>query len=202
MENSTISSRSGRRPGSPATREEILAAAREEFATRAYGAATIRNIAAGAGVDPSLVLHYFGTKRELFVAALRLPFDPGRLLEAALADGLESAGERVVRAALTAWDEAAHSSLIALLRSAMGDESVVRMLREYLQNEILGPVAARVPQPDAETRAALLAAQMVGLVVTRYIVRLEPLASMPRERVVALLGPQVQRLLEASLEAS
>lgn len=203
MENSETRARSGRRPGSPGTRESILAAAREEFGSKGFGEATIRSVATRAAVDPALVLHYFGSKRALFMAAMELPLNPGETVRSALAGDIESAGERVLRAALTAWDEAdAGAPAVALLRSAMGDESMVRMLHEYLQGEILGPVAALMPPPASAERAALLATQVVGLVVVRYIVRIEPLASMPRERVVTLLAPQVQRLLEAPLEES
>ncbi len=200
MVNSRTRQRTGRRPGPTATRDEILAAARAEFTDRAYAGATIRGIAARAAVDPALVLHYFGSKRELFLAALELPFDPGGLARAALAGDPETAGERLLLAALAAWDTTAdRSPVIALIRSAMADDATARMLREYVRDELLAPALQQAGSDQPDVRAGLLGAQMIGLIVVRYIVRLEPIASMPRERLAALLAPQVQQLLHGAL---
>src|SRR5215218_8766140 len=166
--------RTGRRPGVSGTREAILDAARRAFAERGYQRATIRDVARLAGVDPALVHHYFGTKQELFVAAVRLPVNPVEQLTAVLA---------------------AQSPLLALIRSAVTDEQAAALLREFITEEVLGPIAGRLGSPDARLRATLVGSQLIGLAMARYIIRVEPLASTPSAEVAAAVGPTVQRYL-------
>ena len=188
--------RTGRRPGASGTREAILDAARRAFAGQGYQHATIRGVAELAGVDPALVHHYFGTKQALFVAAMRLPVNPVEQLTAVLADGPDQVGERLVAVFLSIWDHAAdRSPLLALVRSATGDERAAAMLREFIAEEVLGQIAHRLGRPDARLRAALAGSQLIGLAMARYIVKVEPLASAPAAQVVAALGPTVQRYL-------
>src|SRR5829696_6967584 len=178
--------RTGRRPGASGTRGAILDAARRAFAEQGYQRATIRGVAELAGVDPALVHHYFGTKQELFVAAVRLPVNPVEQLAAVLAADPDQVGQRLVEAFLSIWDHAADQSpLLALIRSAVADEQAAALLREFITEEVLGPIAARLGSPDARLRATL-----VG-----YIIRVEPLASTPSAEVAAAVGPTVQRYL-------
>lgn len=187
----------GRRPGTPGTRDAVLAAARAGFAERGYAGATIRRIATDAGVDPALVHHYFGTKDQLFLAAVDAPVDPAALLAPVLAGPREDVGVGVVRTLLQVWDGPAGPTVLALLRSAVTDERTAALLREFLQTRVLGPVLAGLAVPDAEVRArsTLVATQLVGLLVARFVLRLEPVATADPEQVAAALGPTVQRYL-------
>jgi AcrR family transcriptional regulator len=195
--------RTGRRPGASGTREAILDAARRAFAEQGYQRATIRGVAELAGVDPALVHHYFGTKQGLFVAAVRFPVNPVEHLTAVLADDPSQVGQRLVETFLAIWDHAAdRSPLLALVRSAVGDEPAGAMLREFITEEVLGPVARRLGSPDAALRATLVGSQLIGLAMARYIVKVEPLASTPAAEVAAAVGPTVQRYLTGDLGAA
>ena len=188
--------RTGRRPGVSGTREAILDAARRAFAEQGYQRATIRGVARLAGVDPALVHHYFGTKQELFVAAVRLPVNPVDQLTAVLAAEPDQVGPRIVATFLSIWDHAAgQNPLLALIRSAVTDEQAAAMLREFITEEVLGPLARRLGSPDARLRATLAGSQLIGLAMARYIIRVEPLASAPSAQVAAIVGPTVQRYL-------
>ena len=188
--------RTGRRPGVSGTREAILDAARRAFAEQGYQHATVRGVADLAGVDPALVHHYFGTKQALFVAAVQLPVNPAEQLMAVLAQDPGQAGERMVELFLSIWDHAAaQSPLLALVRSAVGDERAAAMLREFITEEVLGQLARRLGSPDARLRATLVGSQLIGLAMARYIIRVEPLASTPAAELAAAVGPTVQRYL-------
>jgi len=194
--------RTGRRRGSPDTREAILAAARAAFAERGYDGASIRSIAAGAGVDPALVHHYFGAKEQLFLATVGAPVDPAQFIPAALAGDDAHLGERVVAMFLRLWDDAPTGPMIlALVRSAIAHDWSARMLREFLAAQILRRLVARMDVPAAERpiRAALTASQMIGLGVTRYVLKIEPLASLDTPAGVAMVAPTVQRYLTGPL---
>jgi AcrR family transcriptional regulator len=185
--------RTGRRPGVSGTREAILDAARRAFAEQGYQQATIRGVAELAGVDPALVHHYFGTKQDLFVAAVQLPINPVPQLMAVLADDPERTGQRIVEVFLSVWDHAAERSpLLALIRSAVGDERAAAMLREFITEEVLGQLAHRLGSPDARLRATLVGSQLIGLAMARYIIRVEPLASAPAAELAAAVGPTLQ----------
>jgi AcrR family transcriptional regulator len=196
-----VARRSGRRPGNPDTREAILHAARQAFAERGYDAASIRSIATAAGVDPALVHHYFGTKDQLFLATMNAPADPAELLPDVLDADPEQVGERFVRMFLGLWDSSAGTVGLALLRSAVSNEWTARLMREFLVTQVLRRLAAglRLHPAEAPLRTGLVAAQMAGLVMVRYVVKLEPLASAPAELVVAAVAPTIQRYLTGEL---
>ena len=192
--------RTGRRPGVSGTREAILGAARRAFAEHGYQHATIRGVADLAGVDPALVHHYFGTKQELFVAAVQLPVNPVEQLMAVLDEDPGQAGRRMVETFLSVWDHAAtQNPLLALIRSAVGDEHAAAMLREFITEEVLGQIAHRLGSADARLRATLVGSQIIGLAMARYIVKVEPLASATPAQVVAAVGPTLQRYLTGDL---
>jgi AcrR family transcriptional regulator len=195
--------RTGRRPGVSGTREAILDAARRAFAEHGYQHATIRMVAELAGVDPALVHHYFHFKQDLFVAAVQLPVNPVEQLHAVLAEDPDHAGERMVEVFLSIWDHAAdRSPLLAIVRSAVGDERAAAMLREFITEEVLGPIAQRLGGPDARLRATLIGSQLIGMAMARYIVRVEPLASAPADQLVAAIGPSLQRYLSGDISAA
>ena len=195
--------RTGRRPGNPDTREAILAAAREAFADRGFDGAAIRTIAAAAGVDPALVHHYFGSKEQLFIASMRVPIDPGSALTEVLAAGRDGVGRRLVHTLLTIWDSPAGGGAAAFIRSAVSNDLFARMLREFISHVILRRVAKGLDLDPAEAgvRTGLVASQMAGLIFARYIIRFEPVASMPREALVEAIGPTLQRYLTEPLPA-
>lgn len=199
---STTAGRTGRRPGSPDTRREVLDAGRAEFAARGYRAATIRGIAARAGVDPALVHHYFGTKAQLFAATLELPFEPSQLVSAVLADGVDGAGERLLRVILGVLDaQPEQSPVLALLRSVAAGDETAELVREFARVQIIGTIALLIPSEDPELRAELIASQVLGIAMVRSVLRLEPLASADREVLVAAYAPTIQRYLDGDLGA-
>jgi AcrR family transcriptional regulator len=167
------------------------------FAERGFDGATIRGIATAAGVDPALVHHYFGSKDQLFLAAIEAPADPADLLPEVLAAGADQLGAAVVRMALHVWDGPGRHAGLSLLRSAVGNEWTAKLLREFLVSKVLRRVVATLGfDPDERAaRASLVASQLIGMVMVRYVLRLEPLASASPEAVVAALGPTVQRYL-------
>jgi AcrR family transcriptional regulator len=190
----------GRRPGGPDTRGEILAAARESFAHKGFAGTTIRAVAASAGVDAALVHHYFGSKDDLFVAALEVKVDPRSVVPAVFADGVDGAAERLLRVFFTVWDDPeARLPLVAVVRGSLGEEGPVNLLREAMFRIVFGPLRDVLPPEEADVRAQLLATQMIGLIAGRYLLRLEPLASMPSEEVVRWMAPNLQRYLDGPL---
>ncbi|MBE2315394.1 TetR family transcriptional regulator [Solirubrobacter sp. CPCC 204708] len=192
--------RTGRRRGESGTREAILDAARACFAERGFSTTSVRSIAAAAGVDPALVHHYFGTKGELFAAAMELPLDPGAAVPALLEPGIDGLGERLVRFFLGVWDEpAARQRVQAVLRSALTEEAAAALLRDFVTTQVLGRVAAALGTPDGELRASLVGSQLVGLGLLRYLVRVEPLASADEDTVVAAVAPTIQRYLTGDM---
>lgn len=196
---STSRARRGRRPGAPDTRATILDAARSAFAEKGLGGTTIRSVASAAGVDAALVHHYFGTKDDLFLAAMELPMDPRQVLAPAIAGGPDGAGERLLRAFLSMWDDPEISpSLIGIVRSALqpGGE---RLITQGFVPVVLLPVGEALGLDRPEVRMPLVISQAAGLILTRYVVRLEPIASMPAEQVVATYAPVVQHYLTGDL---
>jgi AcrR family transcriptional regulator len=191
--------RRGRRTSGEDTRQALLTAARQEFNERGYDGATVRRIAERAGVDPAMVNHWFGGKGALFTASLEVPVDPAVLIAGVVDGDPERIGERLVGGFLQAWDAAAGGPLITLLRSVAGHPAAARMMREFVTSTILGPVAAAVaPDREAE-RMALVAAQMIGIGLIRYVMELEPMASADHASIVAAVAPTVQRYLTAPL---
>ena len=130
----------GRRPGGPDTRAAILSAARELFAASGFGGTTIRAIAAAAGVDPALVHHYFGTKDDLFVAALELPVDPRKVLAPVIAEGPDGAAERMLRVFLSVWDDPELRLPLLGLARGMLDPAGTKLMKDGFLPVINGPI--------------------------------------------------------------
>jgi AcrR family transcriptional regulator len=187
----------GRRRGGPDTRGQILEAARKSFAGKGFGGTTIRAVAADAGVDPALVHHYFGSKDDLFLAALEIPVDPRRLVPAVLDGGVPGAGERLVRLFMSVWDDPrTRLPLLGLVRSSLVQDTPETLLRQGVLRMVLEPLRSALPEREADRRVQLVVSQMAGLVVARYLLALEPLASMPADEVVGWVAPTVQRYLD------
>jgi len=196
------SGRRGRRPGSGDTRGRVLAAARDTFAERGFDGTTVRGVAARAGVDPALVHHYFGTKQQLFVAAMQFPVDFDAIFPAIAAGPPDRLGDRMVCAFVELWDRPeVQPTLLGIARSATTDPVAAVMFRGVLVEGPLRAIIALLHTPDAELRAALVGSQLVGLGMARYVARLEPIASLPPDVMGALVGPTLTRYLLGDLGA-
>lgn len=194
----TARSGRGRRAGGADTRGEILDAARASFAEAGFGGTSIRKVAATAGVDPALVHHYFGTKDDLFVAAMEMPTDPRPIMAAVAQGDRETVGSRLVEAFLDVWDEPdTRLRLLAIVRSGVVGEPGRAVVETAMKRLVFGFLVQALGLEDGDRRFGLVTSQMAGLVMTRYVLRLEPMASMPRDEVVAWLGPTLQRYLTA-----
>ncbi len=190
----------GRRPGSPDTRGEILAAARREFAAKGFDKVSLRGVARAAGVDPALVHHYFDGKEDLFLIALALPFDPRTVLPPVFSGPREGTGERLLRTVLGLWDDTVlRPALLSVMRSALASEKTAHLLRDGFLRLIMEQIASLPGIDDPERRGALVASQIVGLLVARYVVELEPLASLPPDDLVPTMGPTLQSYLFGDL---
>ena len=188
--------KTGRRPGGADTRGAVLDAARAEFAAHGYEKTSMRAIARAAGVDAALIHHYFGTKQQLLLAVLHLPVDPWMVVGSILDGDLETVGERLLRFALTLWQNpGVRDRMVATVRTAVTNDQITALMRDMLRQEVVPVIAARLSVPDPELRAELVFSQMFGLAMARHVIGAEPLASADVEKLVALVGPTVQRYL-------
>jgi AcrR family transcriptional regulator len=177
---------------SDTTRAAILHAARERFAADGYERATIRTIARDAGIDPSMVMRYYGSKEGLFAAAvavdLKLP-DLGPLPR-------DEVGSALVTHFLAMWEE--NEVLTALLRVGATNQAGAERMQGIFQEQLLPVARQACPDPEqVPVRAALTATQLLGLALTRYVLRLPPAVALSRQEIVAWLAPTVQRYLTA-----
>lgn len=192
--------RIGRRPGESGSRDSILEAASALFAEHGYEGATIRGIAAAAGVDPALVHHYFGTKDRLFVATMRLPINPAEVIPQIVSAGLEDAGHRLATLFVSTMRELGQANpMVGLLKSATAHPDAARLLREFFTSAVLEKVAAALDVPQPRLRAALCASQLMGLLVAHQVVGLRPLVDADADTLVAALGPVLQHYMSDAL---
>ncbi|MFD3487492.1 TetR family transcriptional regulator [Streptomyces sp. NPDC058665] len=180
----------------PGARERILEAARTEFAERGFDKTSVRGIAKAAGVDPALVHHYFGTKEEVFGAAIEVSFEPAMVLPALLSGGEEGIGERLARYFISVWENpVSRAPLLAIIRSAVTNEAAAALLRKFVLRRLLERIAVELDVPDPTLRAELAASHMIGIAILRYVLKAEPLASVDTEEIVRLVAPTLQRYL-------
>ncbi|BBA98017.1 putative TetR family transcriptional regulator [Actinacidiphila reveromycinica] len=188
--------RRGRRPGAADTRGAVLAAARRLFLEHGYEAVTLRAIAADAGVDAALISYYFGSKRGLFGASMALVANPAEVLVRVLDGDPATLSLRALRAMLAIWDaEETGPALVAMVRNVMTEESFAVLVKEMLEREVVEKLADRVGGPQAHARAMAFCSQIAGIIMTRYLLALEPIASMPVEDVVRHCGPSLRLAL-------
>ncbi|MGW1720340.1 TetR/AcrR family transcriptional regulator [Streptomyces sp. NPDC002156] len=178
----------------PAARDRILTAAREEFSERGYDKTSVRGIAKAAGVDSALVHHYFGTKEQVFEASIEVAVGPLLSAPGSIAEGpLDGVGERLARFFFGVWENpATRKALLAIVRSAVNNEAAAGVFRRLISTQLLRRVAAQLDLPDAELRAELAAAQLVGIAMLRYVIKVEPLASADPEVIIARVAPAIQ----------
>jgi AcrR family transcriptional regulator len=186
--------RRGRRPAGADTKTALVDAAREVFTEQGYEGATVRAIAKRAGVDPAMVNHWFGGKEGLFAqAVLQLPVDPAVIVAELMTGELDTIGERIVRRFLTVWDSTGGGQFAALVRSVASHEMAVTGLRDIFLKQIFIRIANRTGADNAMFRATLVASQLIGMGMVRYVARFEPLASNDIDTMVAAVGPTIQR---------
>lgn len=196
------SGRRGRREGTTESREHILATARRLFAELGFDGTSLRQIAREASVDPAMVHHFFNGKDELFALSVALPADPAQVLEGVDQYEPQHRAEAIVRAVLRLWESPAQHSLVAFIRGTIGSKAKTLLLREVVTRAIISRIMAGVPGAPEEValRGNLVATQMVGIMLVRYVVKLEPLASATPEDVVRLVAPNVQHYLTGPLD--
>ncbi|CAL9492756.1 HTH-type transcriptional regulator BetI [Streptomyces sp. enrichment culture] len=187
----------GESGGGPGTQDRILASARELFAERGYEKTSVRAVARGAEVDQALVHHYFGTKEGLFSAAVALTAAPVTDRISVL-DRVapERAGEEFTRMFFRIWENpVTRAPLLAIVRSALTHETAARIFREFIAGQLLSRLAGTLDAADAQLRAELAAAQLVGTVLLRYALKMPPIATEDAETLIARLAPVVQHHL-------
>ena len=196
MMNKPAGSARGRRAGRPQTRSQILDVARRRFLAEGYLAVTMRAVATDAGVDAALISYFFGSKKGLFGAALALSANPPEVLLGALPGNPATLPERVLRALAQAWEDPEHGGpLRVMVSAAIGDPEVGRLLKEVIEREITEQIAERLAGADARYRAAAFTTQLAGIVLARYILQLEPIATMTVDELVRHLAPGLRAAL-------
>ncbi|WP_200847078.1 TetR family transcriptional regulator [Microbacterium sp. 18062] len=180
--------------------ERILAAARAEFSSSGYQGTSVRAIARQAGVDPALVYHYYRSKDELLHACLQAPPAMLERIVAAWSSPRGETGEALVRVTMANWSDPEASALLrtVLLTAAHHPETLER-LRDLITRQLMGPARLSDDGAESRARASFIASQLLGLGLTRYVWRIEPIASMPDDEVVAAIGPTIQRYVDGDL---
>jgi AcrR family transcriptional regulator len=193
--------RGGRRPGSTASREKILDVARLAFPANGYAGTSLRGIARDAGVDPSLVVQYFGSKAGLFAAAVEWPFDADRVAAEVHDVPPADVGYYMARVFLEHWDrDEERNPIISSIYAALADPAAAAMLREFITANLALPVVTRAGGDRPQLRASLLAAQLIGFGLSRYVLSFEALASTPSEELTSILGAMLQHTCASALE--
>jgi AcrR family transcriptional regulator len=192
--------RPGRPPGASETRDKILTSARELFARNGIGNTSIRAIASDAGVDPALVHHYYGTKEKLFTAAINVKFDPAEILVPLQTTPVDQLGRTLPALILPLWDSEIGAGMVATLRSALAGDGI-DIFRSFLRDVVVNALAARVDDPAGTgiVRAEFAATQVLGVVMARHILKLEPMASLPIDQIVETIAPNLQRYFTGDL---
>jgi AcrR family transcriptional regulator len=193
----------GRRPPGSGTKEAIAVAARSQFGTQGYQKTSLRSIAAEAGVDPRLVLHFYGSKQKLFLSVVELPFDPVQVFPVIIGDGGPGVGRRLAQFVIGVLDSPERRSVATgILRAATSEEEAARLWRDVVAEKMLLPLASRVSRDHPELRAALAASQIVGLIMVRHVVAVTPMADAPSEQLVDAIAPVLEHYLTGDLTAT
>ncbi|WP_406324049.1 TetR family transcriptional regulator [Streptomyces sp. NBC_01637] len=190
---------SGRRPGQSSTRTRILTAALELFAAKGYSGTTMRGIAQRAQVDPALIHHFFNNKDGLFQDAVSSRIDMSTLFDLLMDEeaetGLKNRGERIARTFLSFWeDESTRPALVAVYRTSLLDEAAAKAFRDQIEAAFASCLGRTAPEETEQTPAftSLMSAQLAGLVMLRYVLAVEPLASLDFEDLMEWLVPAIE----------
>ncbi|GAB3466318.1 TetR/AcrR family transcriptional regulator [Actinophytocola sediminis] len=199
--NSDAPRRRGRRPGGADTRAALVTAAREVFIEQGYDGATVRAIAARAQVDAAMVNHWFGGKEGLFAeSVLKLPFNPQDVVEQVLDGEVDLLGERIVRAFLTNWDRSGGGMFTALVRSITSHEQASMALRDFIVKHVVARILVKVAPDQLDFRATLVATQLIGMGMVRYVAQFPPLATADIETMVSAVAPTLQRYINGRID--
>jgi AcrR family transcriptional regulator len=191
----------GRRPGSGDSRAAIAAAARKLFAELGYDRTTIRAVAAGAGVDPALVMHFFGSKQRLLVETMAVPFDVPEAVDALASGDRGTLGRRLAAFLLESLEQSeSRAFFLGRLRASASEPEAARLVREAITRELVGPLAQRVSPDRPALRAGLVSSQLMGWVFARWVVEVEALNPLSVAEATAALGPTLQRYLVGALD--
>jgi AcrR family transcriptional regulator len=183
--------------------KQVLDAARAAYARRGYLNTTLKGVAAAAGVAPDVVRRYYDNREALFVAAMRLPFDPAMSLAQLMAPGIDGLGERLVRVTLRLLDDPeTRDQLAEMVRDGAGASRATASLREFLEAEVVDRAALLLGVPDARMRVTLATSYLLGIATMRYVLKLEPIASATEDDIVRLVAPAVQMALTTPTTAS
>jgi AcrR family transcriptional regulator len=196
-----------RAPSPPGPREDrgvlaarILDAARASFAARGPAGTTIRAVARDADVDPALVYHYFKSKSQLLEKATEPPLELVTSAMQVWQSPLEELGRALVANLLRIWsDRASRPTMEAILLTAAHEETTRERLKVIVETSLMGPATAAFPEAERATKASLIASQMLGLAMSRYVWRIEPLASMTDDEIIDHVGPSIQRYVDLVL---
>jgi AcrR family transcriptional regulator len=176
--------------------KQVLDAARAAYARRGYLNTTLKGVAAAAGVAPDVVRRYYDNREALFVAAMRLPFDPAMSIAQLMAPGIDGLGERLVRVTLRLLDDPeTRDQLAEMVRDGAGASRATASLREFLEAEVVDRAAVLLGVPDARMRVTLATSYLLGIASMRYVLQLEPIASATEDDIVRLVAPAVQMAL-------
>ncbi len=193
--------KAGRRPGKTATKEQIISAAQTFFAKTSYDQTTIRDIAKQAHVDPALIMHYFRTKQELFISAMTPPQQVPQKIAKALEGDAETLGLRLATLFVGLLEaKATNQIVIGVLRAVIHVPEAASLLKTILVSPILTVFKKSGKLDNPELRATLVQTQLVGLVITRYILKIEPIASLPKDELISYIAPTLQRYLTVELK--
>jgi AcrR family transcriptional regulator len=178
-------------------REALLTVARDIIAKRGYVGLTMKTASAAAGVTPDVARRYYRNREALFAAAMRLPVHPAAAIPALVAPGLEGLGERLVRYTLDVLKDAdTRAELISLARTGVNAGHAVAGLQDFLEQAVVDRIATMIGVPDARMRSSLITSYLLGVAMTRYAIRLEPLASASEDEVILMVAPVIQDLLD------
>jgi AcrR family transcriptional regulator len=192
--------RTGRRPGENSTRAAILKAARELFAELGFAGTSTRAIARKAGVDPALVHHFFGNKEGVFAAAVRETVSTDTVLDKLPETAGENLAEELLRAFLGLWEERETAeAMVALYRTAVAANSTTNLLHDAGMAPLIERIAKLIGGRDAKARATMVCSQLIGVALLRYVLRLEPLASMSLPRFIRYSAPAVRATLSGEI---
>lgn len=195
--------KTGRRPGTVSSRQAILDAARDQFTQHGFKGATVRAIASQAGADPTLIRHFFGDKNGLFAAAMELPTDTPRRILGAFAAPVDQWGETLTRAYLSMWEDADTAApLRAILVSAFTNDQALDQLRSFIIRTVLEPASRHLPPDDPTLRLTVAMSHLIGIALTRYILKAPAIREQSLDAVVAFVAPAIQRYLTGPLPSS
>ncbi|MFJ1709138.1 TetR family transcriptional regulator [Kitasatospora sp. NPDC088346] len=182
--------------------DKILAAARRSFATRGYAATSLRSVASDAGVDPGLVHYYFRAKAGLLEAAMQPPDTFGAAVAAAAEQPLERRGRAFIQATMQLWEDPASAEILrSIVLTAAQESAAMQRLRQLFSELVLAVVSHSLSDAERSLRASLIATQIVGMVMNRYIWQVGDVATLPADTVVDLIAPTIQRYLDHPLPA-